>query len=163
MKCLYLIAALLFLSGCTSSVNVHKEWRGIKYYRIDFSGHEIKKLPQGARLVKGKKDVAIGVLDSNGNTGEFVVSGQVTDNDYIVEPMWHFYDYSGRFTTTSRDGKVNPFITYKIINQCQPDDTYTGVSDSQGKTILFATEKPCELKITFPREIHRDEQSENGH
>lgn len=157
MKCLYLIAALLFLSGCTSSVNVHKEWHNIKYYRIDFSGHEIKKLPQGARLVKEQKDVAIGIVDSNGNTGEFVVSGHVTDNDYIVEPMWNFYDYSGIFTITSRDGKVKPFINYKIINKCQPDDTYTGISDSQGKTILFSTEKPCELKITFPDEIPDNE------
>lgn len=157
MKCLYLIAALLILSGCTSSVNVHKEWRDIKYYRIDFSGHEIKKLAQGARLVKEQKDVAIGVLDSNGYTGEFVVSGHITENDYMVEPMWHFYDYSEGFTTTSRDGKVKPFVTYKITNKCQPNDTYTGVSDSQGRTILFATEKPCELKITFPREIQQDE------
>lgn len=157
MKCLYFAFALLFLSGCTSSVNVHKEWRELKYYRIDFSGHEIKKLPQGSRLVKDKKDVAIGVLDSNGDTGEFVVSGHVTENDYIVEPMWHFYDYSEGFTTISHDGKVKPFITYKITNKCQPEDTYTGVSDNQGRTILFATEKPCELEITFPREIDHGE------
>lgn len=157
MKCFYLVFALLFLSGCTSSVNIHKEWSEIKYYRIDFSGHEIKKLPPGARLVKEQKDVAIGVLDSNGYTGEFVVSGHVTENDYTVEPMWHFYDYSEGFTTTSYDGKVKPFVTYKITNKCQPEDTYTGVSDNQGRTILFATEKPCELEITFPREIHHGE------
>lgn len=157
MKRFYLFFILLFLSGCTSTVNVHKEWRDDKYYRIDFSGHEIKKMPPGARLVKGQKDIAIGVLDKNGDIGEFVVSGHVTANDYTVEPMWHFYDYSENFITTSYDGKVMPFVTYKITNKCQPDDTYTGISDRQGKTILFATEKPCELEITFPREIHNGE------
>ncbi len=157
MKYFFLIIALLFLSGCTSSVNVHTKWSELKYYRIDFSGHEIKKLPQGARLVKEQKDVAIGVLNSNGDTGEFVVSGHVTENDYTVEPMWHFHDYSEGFTTTAYDGKVKPFVTYKITNKCQPKDTYTGVSNNQGRTILFATEKPCELEITFPREIRHGE------
>lgn len=157
MKYFSLVFFLLFLSGCTSSVNVHKEWSEFKYYRIDFSGHEIKKLPQGARLVKGQKDAAIGVLDSNGDTGEFVVSGRVNEKDYTIEPMWHFYDYSGSFTTTADDGKINPYFTYKITNKCDPSDTYTGVSDNQGRTILFATEKPCGLEITFPDEIQHGE------
>ena len=162
MQCVFFIFALLLLSGCDSSVNIHKEWLGIKYYRIDFSGHEIKKLPQGARRVKEQRDVAIGILDGNGDTGEFIVSGRVTEKDYVIEPMNHLYDYSEGFITTSRDGKVKPFITYKMTNKCQPDDTYSGVSDSQGRTILFATEKPCEVEITFPREIHHGGQHGNS-
>ncbi len=155
MKYFYFIF-ILFLSGCESSVNIHKEWYGVKYYRIEFHDREIRHLPPEARLVKGQKNIAIGVLNGNRDTGPFVVSGYVTGDDYTIEPMWHFYDYAQSFMTLSHDGKIKPFVAYKITNRCQPDDIYTGISDKHGRTILFSTEKPCDLDVEILHENYNE-------
>ncbi|WP_371367240.1 hypothetical protein ACA097_26760 [Pseudomonas sp. QL9] len=146
------------LSGCTGTTDINgsiAHHPGAKKgsentYFIDFNGHEIVKLAPGARFSAGRKDATRGVANKNGETGVFVVKGDLKDKDYQVIPTYRDYIYGASYALKDDKGEPSPFTKYTIISQCDQKDRYTSVSDARGNTVLFTTEKPCDILIEFP-------------
>ncbi|MDX5626945.1 MULTISPECIES: hypothetical protein [unclassified Brenneria] len=151
---------VVLISGCTSSFDLTKkdiEDKGFYvdtgYYRIDFNGHEIIKIPPGAHIVQGTKDQAVGAIGVNDKIGLFVVKGDISLNDVVLLPQVNGYDYVERFTVGDPDGNPLPLVRYLLTNECD-GKTYEGLSNKHGETVAFSTEKPCELSISFPDSIN---------
>lgn len=153
-----IVMAFAALSGCKGTTEVNgslAQGSGVKKdftstYFIDFEGHEIVKLAPGAKFSLGRKDAARGITDKNGETGVFVVKGEIQSKDYRLVRTYRDYIYGASYTLKDENGKPGSFFAYTIVNQCDKSDRFTGVSDAQGNTVLFTTAEPCDLVIEFP-------------
>ncbi|WP_139092998.1 MULTISPECIES: hypothetical protein [unclassified Pseudomonas] len=150
--------AVVVLGGCASTTQINGSLaqhpgatkNAENSYFIDFEGHEIVELAPGARFSEGRRDAARGITNKAGETGVFVVKGDIQDKDYRVLPTYRDFLYGASYGLKDEKGKPGSFVEYTIINQCDKNDRYTSVSDMRGNTVLFTTEKPCDLLIEFP-------------
>ncbi|KAA9001795.1 hypothetical protein FJU30_05760 [Affinibrenneria salicis] len=154
-----LLFFIVMLCGCTSTFDITKKdimdkgsYAETGYYRIDFKGHEIIKMPPDAHIVIGTKDQAVGTVGEENKIGQFVVSGLISKEKINLFSQVNGYDYIEKFIIDDKDGHAQPLVRYMIENSCN-GQTYEGVSDKHGQTVVMSTEKPCEISISFPDAI----------
>lgn len=117
------------------------------YILVDFKGRKVLEKPDEFSMYNDNKSMFIAEYTRYPFSTHFLVEGDVRYGDYDLIPVHHNYRYGETFRLMTKEGKLRDFIRYKIINLCDPDDTYTGMTGANGLTVRFTTEKPCDVQL----------------
>lgn len=117
------------------------------YILVDFKGRKVLEKPDEFSIYNDNKSMLIAAYTGHPFSTHFLVEGDVRYGDYDLIPVHHNYRYGETFRLMTNEGKLRDFIRYKIINLCDPDDTYTGMTGANGLTVRFTTEKPCDVQL----------------
>ncbi|MGJ7251338.1 hypothetical protein [Morganella morganii] len=117
------------------------------YILVDFKGRKVLEKPDEFSVYNDNKSMLIAAYTGYPFSTHFLVEGDVRYGDYDLIPVHHNYRYGETFRLMTNEGKLRDYIRYKIINLCDPDDTYTGMTGANGLTVRFTTEKPCDVQL----------------
>ncbi|MEQ4915054.1 hypothetical protein [Morganella morganii] len=117
------------------------------YILVDFKGRKVLEKPDEFSVYNDNKSMLIAAYTGHPFSTHFLVEGNVRYGDYDLIPVHHNYRYGETFRLMTNEGKLRDYIRYKIINRCDPDDTYTGMTGANGLTVRFTTEKPCDVQL----------------
>ncbi|EMD6373282.1 hypothetical protein VRQ87_003187 [Morganella morganii] len=117
------------------------------YILVDFKGRKVLEKPDEFSVYNDNKSMLIAAYTGHPFSTHFLVEGDVRYGDYDLIPVHHNYRYGETFRLMTNEGKLRDYIRYKIINLCDPDDTYTGMTGANGLTVRFTTEKPCDVQL----------------
>ncbi|CAK7061798.1 hypothetical protein [Morganella morganii] len=117
------------------------------YILVDFKGRKVLEKPDEFSVYNDNKSMLIAAYTGYPFSTHFLVEGDIRYGDYDLIPVHHNYRYGETFRLMTNEGKLRDYIRYKIINLCDPDDTYTGMTGANGLTVRFTTEKPCDVQL----------------
>lgn len=117
------------------------------YILVDFKGRKVLEKPDEFSVYNDNKSMLIAAYTGYPFSTHFLVEGDVRYGDYDLIPVHNNYRYGETFRLMTNEGKLRDYIRYKIINLCDPDDTYTGMTGTNGLTVRFTTEKPCDVQL----------------
>ncbi|HDS3817214.1 hypothetical protein [Morganella morganii] len=117
------------------------------YILEDFKGRKVLEKPDEFSVYNDNKSMLIAAYTGYPFSTHFLVEGDIRYGDYDLIPVHHNYRYGETFRLMTNEGKLRDYIRYKIINLCDPDDTYTGMTGANGLTVRFTTEKPCDVQL----------------
>ncbi|MBC3996660.1 hypothetical protein H8R20_13840 [Morganella morganii] len=117
------------------------------YILVDFKGRKVLEKPDEFSVYNDNKSMLIAAYTGYPFSTHFLVEGDVRYGDYDLIPVHNNYRYGETFRLMTNEGKLRDYIRYKIINLCDPDDTYTGMTGANGLTVRFTTEKPCDVQL----------------
>ncbi|RUT66617.1 hypothetical protein CKG00_09640 [Morganella morganii] len=117
------------------------------YILVDFKGRKVLEKPDEFSVYNDNKSMLIAKYTGYPFSSHFLVEGNVRYGDYDLIPVHHNYRYGETFRLLRKNGELNSLTKYKIVNLCDPDDIYTGVTGIKGLTVRFTTEKPCDVRL----------------
>lgn len=123
------------------------------YILVDFKGRKVLEKPDEFSMYNDNKSMFIAEYTRYSFSSHFLVEGDVRYGDYDLIPVHNNYRYGETFRLMSKEGQPQDFVRYKIINLCDPDDTYTGMTGANGLTVRFTTEKPCDVRLLTGNDI----------
>lgn len=95
----------------------------------------------------GTEDNAVGKLNQDGKTGEFVIAGLAAKSNGNISSQVGGHDYNLNFLLTDENDLPLSSVNYIIINDCN-GEAYSGKTNANGRTFSVSTPEECNLSLS---------------